>query len=263
MNLAYVVNKLITKHNLYPDGDVLFEDHFDDGLCGWTWLMENVNPVPGPVWSSRRAFRGKGSMLLETGNVLRMDSSGAGICTAIKRLTLPKKKDGSYSPLIESEYWFGWNSENAYNPSFIQFGLDTQRPDITGYRNYFKVRFEIYDDSAGQRTGVFKLSTPNGYVNCIGGDQYLYWNEAKAGFFNVRFTVNIETGMYDKLWVNGKEYDISLYQCAQDVYVGGANGVSTFDEGMNFSIDLFNRLNTTDNKQAKLYVGYAKGSVVR
>ncbi len=247
----------------YPEGDIIFEDNFDDGLNGWTWLMENVKPVPPPVWSSRRALRGKGSMLLETGNVLRMDASGAGIATAIKRLTLPKKDDGSYVPLIESEYWFGWNSANANNPSFVQFGLDTQRPDIKSYRNYFKVRFEMYDDTNSKRSGVFKLATTDGYVNVINNDQYLYWNESKAGFFNVRFTVDIQTGKYVKLIVNGKEYDISSYTCLQDGYVGGDGGVSTFDEGMNFSVDLFNRLNTADEKQTKLYIGYAKGSVVR
>lgn len=263
MNLSYIINKVITKQNLYPDGDILFIDEFNDGLCGWTWLMDDNLPIPGPIWNSRRSFRGKGSMLLETADVLRMDSSRAGISTAIKRITLPKQSDGSYIPIIESEYWFGWSSQNANNPSFIQFGLDTQVPTIKTYRNYFKVRFEVYDDENSQRSGVFKVATDEGYVNVIGSDQYLYWNEAKAGFFNVRFTVNISTGYYDKLYVNGKEYDISQYVCMQDVYVGGDGGEATFDEGMNFSVDLFNRLNTTDSKQAKLYIGYAKGSVVR
>lgn len=259
MNLSYVLNN----DKFYPNGDIIIEDNFDDGLNGWTWLMEHNSPVPGPVWSSRRAYRGKGSMLLETGNVIRMDSSGAGFATAIKRLTLPKNEDGSYIPVIESDYWFGWNSANANSPSFIQFGLDTQRPDVKTHRLYFKIRFEVYDDTNSKRTGVIKLATPNGYVNVIDKDNYLYWNEAKAGFFNVRFTVNINTGKYETLWVNGKKYDISMYGCLLDGYVGGDNGLGGYDEGMNYSVDLFNRLNFADEKQAKLYVGYVKGSVVR
>lgn len=259
MNLSYVVNN----DKFYPNGDIITEDQFDDGLNGWTWLMDHHSPISPPVWSSRRAFRGKGSMLLETGNVLRMHASGAGTATAIKRLTLPKNEDGSYVPIIESEYWFGYNSASGDRPSFIQFGLDTQRADVKTHRLYYKIRYEIYDEEKGEKAGIFKIGTPNGFINVMGEDKYTYWNEAKAGFFNVRFTVNIVTGKYDALWVNGKKYDISNYECVKDGYVGGENGNSGYDEGMNYSVDLFNRLNTTGEQQCKLYIGYVKGSVVR
>ena len=241
----------------YPRTDLLFEDDFTDGLQGWTWLMDDSDPMPGPVWSTRRSHIGTGAMLLETGDVLRMDKSHAGTATAIKRLTLPRKSNGEFERYIQSEYWFGWSSGDKDNPSFIQFGLDTQRNDITAYRSYFKIRFENYDDNAGKRTGILKIATPNGYEVVSGEDIYSYFNEAKGGFFHLIFVVDILTGKYVSLKFNGKEYDISDKQCSKDGYV--LNNGGTYDFGMNFSVDVFNRLNTTKQKQCKLYIPYVKG----
>lgn len=207
-------------------------------------------------------------MLLETGDVLRTDPSGFGTATAIKRLTLPMNENGSFYPLIESEYFYGWSANDLNNPSIIQFGLDTQRPDTTDHRNYYKIRFENYDQTIDARTGKFKLfrrnpSTGVGeYIDIPGANNFSYFNEAKAGFFHIRFIVNIVTEKYVSMWVNGRLFDLSAYQCGYDVYVN--NGGGTYDYGMNFSLDLLNRLNTPAGvkRNSKLFVPYARGSIV-
>jgi len=238
-------------------GTTLFEDTFERGLCGWTWLMDQFEPTPGPVWSPRRS-RGAGSMLLQTSDVAPDVPGNDGKATAIKRLMLPRNEDGSYVRVVEFEAIVGWASNNADHPGGLWFGIDTQRGDITDRRQYYKIKFVNYDEDTDQRVQQFRVASDEGDVN-IPGATLRHWNEAKAGSFHVRYQVDIQAQQYIAFWLNGEKFDLGGREQPGDTYVGeGVNNSGYFDEGLNFSFDLINRYDSPE--PAMVHVDYARGS---
>lgn len=237
-------------------GLLLFEDRFEDGLCGWTWLMHQFSPVPGPVWSAWRGV-GTGSALLMTGPVAPDDPSMGGDSTAIKRVMLPRDELGAYRGIVEFEVMLGWASDDPDHPAWWGVGIDTQRGDIGTRRQYYQLHFVNFDEDTQERVQQFRVLTSAGEVD-VPGMKLRHWNEAKAGSLHLRLRVDILAERYVAAWLNGQYFDLSGFAGPNDTYVGEQSG--WFDEGLNFSVDLTNRYDVS--LPAMLHLDYARAVVL-
>jgi hypothetical protein len=171
---------------VYPHSNVLFDDDFTDGFCGWEKLHNASSgtfaaAMNTPLSLSPHGTFGTHSLLLQT-NGLRQTSYGTQ-AIAMKRWTmqeLPANKDR----VVELEVWFGFGSENnddGYTnssggaPRALLFAIDTQEPGTAfttsatslggtnlGKRCYFIAHWRQINEFAGggpKRTADWYVNT--------------------------------------------------------------------------------------------------------
>lgn len=173
---------------VFPYSDVLFDDNFSEGFCGWEKLHNasdgtfNTGMSP-PLTLSNHALFGTHSLMLQT-NSFRQNSYGTH-AFAIKRCTMQQTTLSS-SRNVMLEIWFSYGSENNNDgfsgnsggaPRALLFGIDTQTPhpalttalnplggslDTLGKRCYFIAHWRQINEFASptpKRTADWFLNT--------------------------------------------------------------------------------------------------------
>lgn len=239
---------------LYPRGEVIFEDTFKDGsLDGWEWLMSGVKPISGPTWSTRRGNHGGGSMLLQTGDAL--DEQPFGSAVGIKRLTMPYK--GGLLAKVGGEWEWGFSSDFRDRPRAIDFGFDTQTPGVPGQRRWYKVRFQNVVDGSGEIANKWQVLSGDAYVDIPGTEGFTIWNEGKSNLMVIKLVANLQTQKYESFYINGRTFDLSFaVSPTLEPYA------AYFEHGLNYTVEVRNRgANTLRPNWCRTYVTRVRGTV--
>ena len=222
----------------WPDSQVLFDDHFSDGLCGWEALYQFQNSswnntMVTPLTLGTHGYFGKHNMLLQTNAV--PNSTYGGQAVAIKRLSHQYQKNPSR--IVEYEVWFSFGGSAALSGSLAQgesplnisFQVDNMVSGTTatgvanGARSYFKATWNQLAFSSGYiYNGQWSFSGSNGiaygqpgYVepdnNNITSGYYMDfpYNQNKRGMMYIKLAVNTLTGQYISLKANHLFYDLT------------------------------------------------------
>lgn len=225
----------------YPASNVLFDDNFTTGFCGWEKLWNaagtgafNVG-MSTPLSLSCHGTFGQYSLLLQTNNQ-NADTYGSQ-CFAIKRWTMQHQDQPTR--IVDAEWWFSYGSNNPDDaavsgnggaPRNILFAIDTQTPNddleavSTGERCYFIAMWrQIVGGGSFVRDPQWYLnaaspfpygnpsynSPDNGNYTATGYRSDLPYNGNKRNVNYVRLTCDVVNQTYLELQANDKIFDLT------------------------------------------------------
>jgi hypothetical protein len=221
----------------YPDSQVLFDDTFEDGFCGWQSLYT-------PSGQSTYADVPLGLYHPSVGSALTMWTNSAndpGIGSqgvAMKRLAYYDQPG-----IVDFEVWFafGGESPSGASPKYIQFMVDEM---YGGQRHFWKARWRNFNTITNTRDMDWYLSSQaeDTYVS-TGGVSDFPFNGGKGSLSHVKLTIDLANRQYLSLQANRDTFDLST---VPGVTAPGADGNSTFDDplfenGLNFMVSVQNR----------------------
>jgi hypothetical protein len=231
---------------------ILFTDIFTKAneTYGWVSLVttsQTSGAVSGqhliaPVTTITK--RGIPRLLLRTDDI----NSQSGM--AIKRVSnWPEGQSiigGRY--LVEMQVIFETYNLDVSRPLGYAFGLDTALPN--GTRRFFQVRYLNHDNVVLQQKWQIQINTgTNAYIDITAQNAWSpVTNENKALPVYLAFIVNTATGKYEGFRVDGGSTKIALGTLANppttaliDHGVNVANTLTTFANGLNPTLEIFNR----------------------
>lgn len=196
-----------------PDEGLLWDDDFTNGPSGWVPIISSARPF-GIVSldSSITHKRSRYSLRCETENY----ADGTANTNWSRSMILKRLWRGSWMRIVRAEWVFaygaqhGGEGEEALAPRDIRFGIDTA--DFAGARRYFQIRYQLSGElnatEGAQRLERWQVTGPavNGWTDIpgMGASAYrLGVNENKRNLFRVEMEVNVQTGRYLGLRVNG------------------------------------------------------------
>lgn len=236
------------------DPSVLCEDDFRNGAQGWVQLLDIATPRGVLTLDSEIAYGGSQySLLLSSEDYPDGANCNWGSAVAIKRMSRPVGATRAYADI----QW-AWGARWGRNtPRFIEFGFD--QADQNGQRRYFLFRWVNFDE--GTQTRVTKWQVNNGgvYTDIPGAVMDHGYNENKRNLQHVEFDVNLATGKYAGLRVNGKGFG-SLAPNPDNTLAAFGPPTGTlpdFANGFNLAVNLRNCINTANTK-SWLNLAYAK-----
>lgn len=219
--------------NNFPQSAVLFDDHFNDGFCGW----EELYPNPGgatnvntsaAVGLTTHGMFGNYGLLLQTNDVDQ--STYAATCTAIKRASY--QFNPASTGFVDFECWFSYGSDNptapdgsdrGSSPKTIDFIIDAATSNntttvigTTPTRTYWMARWlKIAGSSPITYSGQWFLtaggggSTPDQNAIPTGYFVDFPYNQNKRNLNYVKLTVNTINWSYVSLVANSLFFDLT------------------------------------------------------
>lgn len=196
-----------------PDESVLWEDDFSNGPSGWQQIMSSSRPF-GMVSldSSITHKNSRWSLRLDTEDFGASSSpQNWSRCMALKRLWR-----GNWMRTVRAEWVFaygarwGGEGEEAMAPRDIRFGIDNC--DFNGARRFFGLRYQLSgeENATEGRTRLerwqVQSATVGNWVTIPAldvGVRPLGVNENKRNQFRVEMEIDLATGVYSGLSING------------------------------------------------------------
>lgn len=279
----------VDNRSLYPESTVIFDDIFTNGFGLWEELYNSpgdfARSLSGSLSLSTHGAFSPYALLLQTGSIQRrtgVSNTDTGTylsqCYAIRRaghLYL-----GTNTPsniLVDSEWWFGYTTENnadgTFNgnsypgaPSSITFGIDseinlnttTALSTSLPKRAFFQALWAPVDASLnysadwkfGQVNGTYGVGgyiAPDSNFPTSGYKTQFIYNQNKRNVNYVKLTVNAATGAYVSMIANNLFYDLTTAPNP----IGSAMSLTDpvyndyqFGEGLNMTMQINNRSNT-------------------
>lgn len=95
------------------DADVISDDWFDNGFCGWVEYNPPTSWALGqmPLTLGVDGLYGAYALRLTTANVA--NTSSAGTCSAMKRMTHRAQSGATDKGIVKAEYWFTYGSDGT------------------------------------------------------------------------------------------------------------------------------------------------------
>lgn len=227
----------------YPDSDVLFQDDFDTGFCGWRDHMGGSSPYPALGLCSHPVYTGNRALMVSVGKKgTTLGLSGTG--SAYKNYSRFVN-----SGLITFEGMFAIGGANlGQMPAQWALVMDVQKWDNSN-RAFYSLTC-VRAAGADPRTadvwnvsGAAAAKTPIASDVPSAGD-----NENKMNWNYVRFTVNLDAygglGGYHSAQIGHQVYDLAALGVEPDRQTpqttSGVGGGS-FAGGLNFGLLVQNR----------------------
>lgn len=195
----------------YPTAQILYKDDFSNGsLNGWREQFDSSSPGRVGITLTDEARLGAYALLLHT-RAANSDEAwmrkGFSVPTTVKKV-------------IKGCYWM-IHGENTNTPGWFQLDFDYQKGNGSNNmasgspsgsdRRYWSVRWLNYSGGLVQKLQV-NTGTPTAqsWTDVPGGYMPIGWNESEKPLLNYMAVVfNVETDKYEKVYMNGKEFDIS------------------------------------------------------
>jgi hypothetical protein len=252
-----------------PDRSVIFDDpNFNDGVRGWHQLW-NANEPSGPITlASHSAATGARSLYLciEDGVGSTAVQNNWIDASAIKRMTQVGGTKIAWECLV------GWRSLYAQNGfRAMEFGLDYA--DLNGNRHFPKFRYAHYSNSARDgsgswsRTNKLQILDADGFPTDFPSAATYNWpyNENKSNLVYVCSVFDIVNNVYDGFQIGAQTYGslAGLKDAQNPLRTLGSpppTTLTTFDNGMNFTLEARGRVDTTLN-ESRVVMARARGWV--
>ncbi len=240
----------------YPDSKVLFDDVFTGGPAFHRWEPLISNNIPRGVvgWD-------QGGLVLCTED--QPDGAEAsfpqGQATAIKRIT---RFEGATKYAFE--VWWSWWAMYGGAEKFkaVEFAIDTCKPE--GARHYYSYRWLNYNENTHERESHWYLRAgteeiPTYTLLPDGGEgagqtpfPSLPYNEGKRNMVYTRMVVDLNAEVYEGLKVNNSGWGSLNPQPNTEhrAFTGSTSNLPTFDNGLNFIVNLRNLLEGSKSSSA-------------
>ncbi len=185
MEFRHLIQEVIQPRPSDSRGAIVFKDTFEEGIASYSTLTDGT--LASVAQSSANYLYGSKSVKLVTG------SDNTRLAALIKQ--------------------FAWKTANGCHGIEFGFTMGTSNPSITIAKTLYGPQSQIsyrvkYDKATGQlsywdSTGAFVPFNPITPLAFIGGSTLL--------FHTIKLVVNICTGKYVRLVINGVEIDMSTF----------------------------------------------------
>lgn len=242
---------------------VLFDDEFDNGPCGWTQLMGGGYGAPYGDNAAGGAISLVSWPSLDGGNSLEFHSediapsSPSADPMILKRTTRMADVDGRN--MIGFEVWFAYKALHfgSITPRAFDFGMDTATSD--GHRRFGK--FRLFTNDGSNKWQIATGASPGTFTDIPGSNGLIVGiNENKVGWNKLEFRWDLVTHTYTGLVVNGTPFGTEVggpALPAGNTFVD--EGIlAPFANGQNFCVQIRNRTDTSNSK-VWAYLARAKG----
>lgn len=260
-----------------PRNNILAEDTFKNGTCGFVQLIGSQYPSGVVMHDDEYGYGDGGSMVMETADCAQDGSDNAwATATAVKRLWRPSS---AHIGIIEMELVWAFGSQyDANSPRHVVFGLDCCSPSAE--RRFFQFRWLNYDSTIPSRVTKYQLMNnagtwvdlPTATWQASAGAEDIAttaiphgWNENKRDWHHLRMKFDVANSCYDGFSIDGDPFG-SYTGNATDTAAIRAYGpqhqtLPTFENGFNTYIAIGNKSNTPTNTHSWLNVGYHRVEV--
>jgi hypothetical protein len=246
---------------------VLFDDEFQTGPCGWTQLMGGGFSSPYGANAAGGAMGLVSWPSLDGGNSLEFHSEDVAPSTPsadpmVLKRTVRQAPDADGRHMVGFEVWFAYRPLHldAVTPRAFDFGMDTA--DAAGARHFGK--FRLYTNDASNKWQMASGASPGTYTDIPNSSGLIVGvNENKAGWNKLTFYYDLSNHTYAGLIVNGTPFGTEVGGTALpstsgvNQFVAEAT-LAPFANGQNFCVQIRNRTDT-NNSKVWAYIARAKG----
>lgn len=246
----------------WPDTDVLFDDAFDAGFCGWRDHMGGSTPQAALGLTSHPVYSGSYALKLSTSR--KRSTVNAAICSAYKNVS---RFVDSGKVTYEVMLTVG-GADLDEGPTNFALCIDTQLWDNSA-RGFYNLICRRFGGSTQTRVNEWAIISDDGtqiiFDSLATGAPMPGDNENKMNWGYYRLTIDLSAngglGGYHEAQIGNRVYDLRSLGAgrgAQSPQTSSSVGAGSFAGGLNFGITMVNR-NTVDVGPDWVVVDRARG----